>query len=397
MSDREPTYRVVAREPTATHAPGDVIADFENAKNIGYSSYLNDVGEAFVTINQDDPKALALRDWVDADAHINIYRDTDLMWGGWLGEMDETDTDFICYAHSYESTLFWLHTAWETEYVSSQINTIIQDLWNDGQAKSESMTQWMTDGTFEAPVTTSGGGTPINLALYKASYKRLLFAMQELVALSISDTTNRVIFEITPSGTFNLWKNKGLNLTDIRWSYGGGSIIGYRRYRVPADRRNVLLSVGSSPKDLVLRDEEGTPPAGEGRREEAIYLPWVRDADELDRIAKLRLVRAKRVDSELSLVMAPGTVIPARATNSSYELGDAVPVYIKNGVTDIDGLKLVTGQQVVVYRGKEHVRPLLQDTGASGSVAPPGLGMFPGGSSGGGSTSPVSGLGPPHY
>jgi hypothetical protein len=361
---RLPEYRVIARESGSLFAPGPVIAEFEQAKNIGYGEYLNDVGEAFFTLTQGDPKASLITDaLIEEGLHIEFRRDDDKVWGGWVGEVDENETDAIFYSYSYAAALFWLHTDWNQTWAGAQINTIASDLWDRAKTGlADSGLAWVTTGTIEAPVTTSGGGTPIVLPDYSANYKRILFALQELAGMATSDTTNRVVFEITPGGTFNFWKNLGITRTHKALDYGG-TVLGYQRIRTPMDRRNVLLGVGSAPHDIVLRKttEDSADRSTNSRREEALYYSWIRDEEEIDRVNRLRLSQALRTDNMLALSTRPGEIIPARSGNADYALGDYITVRIDNGITQLNEPKLITGQQVVWTRGVERVRPIVQD------------------------------------
>lgn len=360
-----PTYRVIVKKANASlYGPGTPLAEFENAKNLGHSEYINDVGEAFWTVTQGDPKLAAITDaLLNTGLHALIYRGEDLVWAGTIGEVDETETDVVFYAYSYEANLFWLHTAWNAEWYGKQINTVVDDSWTRMIGLGNSGVAWMSKGTIQTPVTTSGGSTPILLPRYTANYKRYLFLMQEMAGVGIGDTTNRVVFEITPSGVFNFWANRGTTRTDRMWEYGG-VVAGYNRIRAPADRRNIILGVGSSPNDIVLRDTEDDTADRliNTRREEAVYYSWVRDSGEIDRVTKLRLKRALRTDNLLSLSFYPGKVTPARATGADYAISDMVPVKIDNHLTVVNEAKLVVGQRVIVNRGQEIVRVLLQDS-----------------------------------
>jgi hypothetical protein len=160
------------------------------------------------------------------------------------------------------------------------------------------MLRWIDAGTIQAPVTTSGGSTPITLPNYEKFYGRVLFALQELAALSMSDTTNQVIFEIThdQAPVFNFWKNKGSDI-DVRLEWGGRYIKDYREYGIPADHRNELLGVGSDSRNVLFRrsDVNAADSTAVGRRVEPILYQWVRDATELERVNKRRLAMAVKV------------------------------------------------------------------------------------------------------
>lgn len=360
-----PEYRVVIRAHGTNFAPGDAVAVIANPKNLGYAEYVNDVGEAFVTLSQADPQLLAaLQGNVEDRYHMQILRGTDMVWAGWISETDETGNDVVIYAYNYVSGLFDLHTSWGQEWEAEQVDDIITDLWTRAKTTlSDSRMAWMTTGTIQTPVTTSGGAIAYVHALYRTYLKRILFAIQELVAASISDTTNTVVFEITPAGVFNLWKSYG-EATDTRWEWGDPRLIGYRRLRTPVDRRNVLIGVGTSPRDIELRttQTDSADMTARGRAEETIYLQWVRGQDELERVTKFRLKRARRQDQQLFLTFAPWSIEPFRSGSSrAYRLTDTVNVKIQNGITNIDQRLMVLGQQVVLHKGHEIVRPLMGD------------------------------------
>lgn len=358
-----PVYRAIFRLPNGTRGPGDVVAELENAKNVGHSEYANDVGEAFLTVSQGDSKLADLQPYLEGVLHMQILRDNTLVWSGWLGELDEEGDDVIIYGYSYVAGLFWYHTDWGQAWTGATMGTIITDAWNRAKTTlSDSMLNWVTTGTIETPVTTSGGSTAIVLPKYEANYKRILFVMQEMAGMAASDTTNRVIFEITPAGVFNFHKNKGASLTNVRLEYGA-IVSDYNRIRSPMDRRNVVYAVGSSPHDIVLRrtDEDAADRSANGRREESLFYSWVRDATELERVNKLRLGRALRTDNLLALSLKPNSIVPARASGQEYSIGDMVPVLIDNGITQLDDYMLITGQQVIWRRGVEKVRLIVQD------------------------------------
>lgn len=360
-----PEYRVILREADKANgfAPGDVICELENVKNLGWSEYANDVGEAFFTLTQEDPKTTQVGNVLDDLVHCQILRDGTLVWAGWLGDTDENETDVVFYAYSYVAALFWLHSDWDQEWAGDTIGDIVGDLMTRAKTGlSESALEWVTNGTIQDPVTESDGSTAITLPEYSINYKRILFALQELTAMAISDTTNKVLFEITPDGEFNLWKDRSISQTDELWEYGG-VVAGFNRIRSPLDSRNVILGVGSSPHDVVLRktNSKGLDMAARSRREEAVFYSWVRDEDEMIRINKHRLERGVQDDNHLMLSFTPGTVPPYRADDQVFRIGDMVPVKIDHGATQIDDEKLVTGQQVLLYRGMELVQAIIQD------------------------------------
>ena len=361
------TYSVVIRgfADTTDFGPGDVIAFVANPTNLAWTEYINLPGEAFFTLRQDDPLTTLLRDYIDIRPHMQIYRNGQIVWGGWLGETDETLDDVVFYGYSYLSGLYDLITAWDVSWTSANVSTIISDMWTRAHSTlAKSRMRWMTTGIIQSLWSSDAQDTVLTLALYKASYKRLLTGMAELAAFSISDTSNHVVFEITPTGTFNLWSDRDTARDSLQWSLGNGKVREFHRFRRPVDRRTVLYGVGLSPTDVLLNKSKTATTLynAMGRSEEPIAFSYVRDDDELSRVLLTRKKRASRVDTDLTLTFYRDLWVPFRANDSDYNLGDTVQIELNHGITNISDTKVVVGQQIIWYRQSENVKVLLGDT-----------------------------------
>lgn len=360
-------YRVqiFAFANTTTFGVGALVAELELAKYIGYADYLNDVPEAFFSLNQEDPKLASLMSYVGR-SHIRILRNDQIVWTGWLMDSDESEEDVIFYGYGYTAGLFWSVTDWNQTFIKQQIGQIVSALWTRAKSGlSQSTLGFVTTGTIEAPVTTTGGATPIQLELYTAYHKIILYAMRELAALSIANTGNTVVFEITHSATptFNLWKDRGAQKPNALLEYGN-QILRFRRQRSLVYRRNDLYVVGAAPHNLVLRSNPNDTADFNtwGRRMGSTFFSWARDETELSRAASRRLTLAKREDSDLRLSLKANSVVPPGASGSLFILGDEIPVRINKGVTQINGTYFqVVGHQTIAMRGVEVVHLLLQE------------------------------------
>lgn len=376
-----PDYRVLlyAADTDGDYGYDGLVHEFVNAKNIGYAYYLNDIGEAFFTLNQDDKDVVGLRPYFGT-GHIVIVRDGEAVWRGVLAELDATETDVICYAYGYEHILYhliskWNHT-WEDKAIAGASGRPVNDLWTRVTDIGNSQLQFASTGTIQAPVTTSDGSTAITLESYKLYYKRVLHAFKELTAIAYSDTTNVVYFELdygtnplSETLTFNFWKDNGTD-TDIRIAYPG-LITGFSDRYVPIYTRNDVWAVGSGARDQLYRSRQSQQTGDTGydnfgKRMEPIYFNWVRDQSELDRVTKRRLAKAKRKDIGLMVRLKPNAgLLPMRASGSGYELGDRMTVSISKGVTQINKLLFIEGEQVLWVNGMEYVQPLFQDRAGS--------------------------------
>jgi len=373
------------------HRPGALLCEFGHPKNIGWGRYLNDVPEAFFTINQDDPQISLLRGY-EGKAHVWIWRGDHLVWTGFFGlEVSATSQDAVFYCFGYEAAFYWLHTDWNQEWTNVSINLIVSELWSRARGLSNSNLAFVGTGIIESPVTTSGGSTTLTLPVYRVYHKRILFALQELAALAMSDTDNQVIFEIThaQSPNFNFFKGAGQVRSDLKMEWGGKYVRDFHYQTSPIHMRNFLYAVASDPHQLILRTDTGgysgplSPINGDrgsdgyGRREEALFFSWVRDQNELSRALNRRLSIAQQADTEIALDLFPNTLTPPGGRDAKFQLGDHLPIKIVRGITNINENRLIRGVRVIALQdGGEYVTLITQKRamfqyGATGRNMPP--------------------------
>lgn len=367
-----PRYRVIINDTGSNFGVGSTIAEFRDPWNIGWAKYLNDVPEAFFTVSQDDPAlSLITRGNDIGKAHVTIIRDDEAVWRGFMGEHEATERDVIFYNYGYVAHLYWLVSTWNMSWKNEEVGDIVSDLWT--RAKSgipDSPLAWVSTGTIQNPVTTSGGSTALELPSYKLYYKRILHTLKELTAVATSDTTNICYFEIDHStdptvhtNTFNFWKDRSaLSSIVLKWEH---NIAGFGDRYAPILTRNHLVGVGSGASNLIFRKNVSQAGGAHGytlfgRRQEPLYISWTRDERDLERVVKLRLAKALRSDTDLSVRMAPNSLDP-----TAVRLGNRFPVLIDRGITRIDKEMLMIGLQVYANRGSEVVRPIMLDRSGS--------------------------------
>lgn len=364
-------YRVILNTTGTNFGVGSTICELADPWNVGWAKYLNDVPEAFFTVSQDDPALKLLTRAKVGIAHVTILRDDKAVWRGFLGEHEATDRDVIFYCYGYVAHLYWLLSLWNMSWKEKEVGDIVSDLWT--RAKTgipDSPLAWVATGTIEDPVTTSGGSTKLELPSYKLYYKRILHTLKELTAVATSDTTNICYFEIdhsttptTHTSTFNFWKDRS-STSPIVLKYGHNVASFGDRY-APILTRNHLVGVGSGASNLIFRKVASQASGSHGytlfgRRQEPLYISWTRDERDLERVVKLRLARALRSDTDLSLRMVPNSLDP-----TDVRLGNRYPVHIDRGITQIDKDMLMIGLQVYANRGSEIVRPIMLDRSGS--------------------------------
>lgn len=369
VPEREPArYRVQVFQfaDSTDFGIGRMVADLANAKNIGWGDQANAVPGAFFTLNQDDAHALALAP-VLGRSHVRILRDDKVVWAGWLMESDETPDDIVYYAYGYLAGLYWALTDWKDTLTNQPVSAIVHSLWYRAQSGiTQSTLAWVPVGTVEGAQNGTDGSGEIVLQEYVTYYKRVLFAMQELAALGMSDTPNTVVFEVTHSETpqFNWYHNRGVRREDVRWSFGDGIIRSFRRNRMPVFTRTDVKSVGSLASQTLARSEVELSSAINtfGRRQEPMFLAWVRDQTELDRVTRLRFATAVREENDLTLRLFPNSVVPPGGKGAKFRVSDSIWIDIERGATVIRGFFRVVGFRVIVMGGEEHLNVDLQST-----------------------------------
>lgn len=377
------SYRVLVYNTDvagSTWGPTTVLAEFENPKNVGYASYLNDIGEAFWTVNQRDIK-VDLRAYLGI-GHVVIIRDvygaSDVVWRGIVCEIDANEEDVIFYAYGYEHLLYMYYTQWNKVWKNKQIagaaGRPVNDLWVQAQNRPDSLVKWITTGTLESPWTTNARDTYIVLNEYRVNFKKVLTCFRELVALAVSDTDNVVYMEIdyptSPldlSATFNFWRHRTADTTQYQITMPG-NCLGFNDRYVPFLTKNKLLGVGQGPRGQVYRFNVGAWTGGPyardvyGQRMEPLFLTWVRDRKELKRITRRRLKKAQRGNVDFYARMFPGSIAPWRSTEATHKLGDRIYVNIDHGITTLAQWMWYMGEQVVFIGGREYVQPIVEST-----------------------------------
>jgi len=386
---REYQVRIWDFDP-ANYAPRKVVAQLNWVKNIGYGGYLNDISECFFTVNQDDPMIAKIVDPTTTDGsglyrHVQILRDGATVWQGWLGNWDATATDVVFHAYGYISLLFLQVTKWNRNWQNTDLGKIIEELWDGASSATDSLLSWVTKGTIQNPVTTSGGSTAINMPQYRLYYQPVLNAIKALASLAVSDTTNVVQFYIgldpnpaSPTGcSFELRKNLTTHRTKIVLTYGDGLVRDFRERNLLAYQRNAVRAVASGPHGQLLRSEQNITSgflktSAVGVRAAPLFFSWVRNQADLDRAAKRRMRRASRAQVELTLRLYPDKFTPPTLADPELRgaddlaLGDTLDVAINRGITLISDSSyapekmMVSGFQTLFVGGHEYVNLMLQ-------------------------------------
>ena len=351
-------------------SPGEVIAFITNPTYLGWSEYVNEVGEAFFTMSQHDAKAMRLALYgnnqiLSIRPHMEVWRNNRRVWAGWVGEIDETENDVIVYGYSYLSGFYDLLTPWVDKQIDVTVASLVDGYFDQARDKDWSRVHWFTKGTIENPWTDDTQTLGITMPLYRTSYKRILVVFKELASYAISDTNNKVIFEVSPmTATFNFWRDRDSSNASMNTNFPFGMVRSYRRIRRPALRRSKLYGVGASPTAVLYNTTQNNGHhTTMGMSEEPILLSYVRSEDELQRTLKSRARRAGRVDSDFYMTFHTSSVQPYRSgDDEDFVLGQDVTSTLYRGASFTNReTKVIAGQQVIYHRMGENVRLLLTD------------------------------------
>lgn len=374
------SYRVLVYNAGSDFGPSTLRAEYSNPLNLAYGSYINDIGECFWTIPQDHEQVNVRTS--EGTGHVVVIRNEggneDVVWRGVLFEHDATDNDVVFYAYGYESLLHTLHSQWKKKWKNAQIagasGRPVNDMWNRAQGLTDSKVQWIDDGTLQSPYTTDAQDTNLTLNRYKVNWKPILTIMKELVAIATGETNNICYFIIDYpsdptdlSATFNFYRDRTSDDLKLRLEYPGLLLDWSDRF-TPVLFRNKTLGVGTGPRGQLYRYSKVYTNGPYGRNTfglaaQNLYLSWVRDRKELKRVVRRRTKLGLREDTNAWVRAYPDTIAPWRSSEATHELGDRIGVKIEKGVTQIDKMMMMAGEQVLWVNGREYVQPMLEDRG----------------------------------
>jgi len=196
--------------------------------NVTWQASLNFPGQAAFTMTRFDPK-LALFEYMKD--HIKVYRTsaagTVCVFSGKVIKPSKGPRDTIVFCWDYVSFLQRSRTGYKVLYPNKLIGTeIMQPEWALAKAAGTSPFAFVADGTFENPLGLDGT-TPIkvNSQFGMLDFDRL-FTFHALAEMSMANTSNTVVFEITRDvpHTFNFWKNRSTQQGTWALTYPGNLI-----------------------------------------------------------------------------------------------------------------------------------------------------------------------------
>ena len=222
---RDITYHAVVFDPSATGGPGADKCELDaDMLNLVWQQGLNFPGQAAFSLSRFNPK-LSLFNYMKD--HIKIWREDDFgvtpVFAGKLVRPSISAQDAVIYCWDYVAFLQRSRTGFRTLYPETTIDAIVSAEWALAKAADKSVVEFVTTGTIQQPLGLDGV-TPIktNNQFGVVDFDRL-YLFNSLAEISMANTSNTVVFEITRTEphTFNFWKNRSAQRTGFDMIFPG--------------------------------------------------------------------------------------------------------------------------------------------------------------------------------
>lgn len=326
MSDiRTTRFRVQIFGSNSSHGPspaGGIKAIIDDAKDIGVSSYANDVGEFYMTLPMGHPALPEIR---PLEYHYQVSRWSgsayDVVGSGLIEDYDATQDEVVVYGHDYMGLLQTSITASTTSYSSVSLGSVVSDQLTQAIAESNSRLAFTSVGTIDATTAT---------ATLITAYEERLHFIQQIGELSMSDRSVRTLLRI-PRETPWEWtftENYGQDRDRIRLEYGGlvsdfRYAPGFRSYAT----RIRAIGIKREGATVLYSDQSYANETTYGRLVRPAVFNDITDQTALDRKTKRAARRAGTPEKSVQLVVRTGSIAPF----NGFEIGDSVRVLIERG------------------------------------------------------------------
>jgi len=322
--------------------------------NVVWQQALNYPGQAALSFNRFNPK---LADFDYMKDHIKIFREDDkglkTVFAGKIVKPQEGTRDSIVYCWDYVAFLQRSRTGYRVLYPEVTIKAVVDAEWALAKAAGTSLFEFVTTGTTQAPLGLDGvTEMKTNSQFGVVDFDRLylFFALAEL---SMANTSNTVVFEITRDTphTFNFWKNRSSVRTNYAFTYPG-NLIDYDLQdghdQIVNDIATVILDTTTGAQTEYSLIDTGSV-AAYRRLQSATSIKTLyglnsgtTESDQ-QKAALARLITLSAVPGSLyTLFPRQGEVTPF----DGWELGDTMRLVIQNPSRtgdSLDAYKRVTG------------------------------------------------------
>lgn len=339
--------------------------EFNNAVDIAWEWYENEVGRCRFAIAWNDLKLNDTSIESDSFNEIRIYRDGVLVWQGFVAYIVDGVNETTVYGLTFLETLKWYGVGYNVTYDNKWIGAqIIDPIYDDILLRTNDfLGARLTKGTIQN-TTVTGTGTP--KAITRTTYNESFFSLlKEMVAISRSDSPappwkQDTVFEITfdeNTPTFNFWKDVGADQADVIYELDS-EIVGFALHYDFRSIFNDITGYGieDGPKILTSNQVDTTSRTAYYLREFYPYFGSVTSQDETDESVKNTLKVLKDPAKVMTIELAAGLV-----PFDGYSMGDNINVRIDRGRVSVDEFFRVIGMEVSLSpTGVEKTIPLLE-------------------------------------
>ena len=338
--------------------------EFEQRTGLQWERFENMPGRCKFNIPYNDSKLSNISD-DEQFIQIFIYRDTTLVWQGFVAYIEDSEKQSVIYGLGLLECLKWYRVGYDTEYSGKKIGTeIISPIWDLIDARSGAILgDKITKGTIQDPYDT---GTSTEKTIDRTVFDEDFFTLcQEMIYLSRADSPSGTwvqnsVMEVTLSKTaptFNFTRNVGADKPRVVMELDS-EISGFTQTKDFRFIKNDIkgLAVAEGPEVLDQTATDATSRTNYYLREVSKVFPRATSQSELDEAVKDELAEVKDPKRNFYLTFS-SDITPF----DGYSMGDNVKVRIDRGRIDVDTYFRVVGMEVTVTdSGVELARPILQ-------------------------------------
>lgn len=219
MSLRHVPYHVLLYSPDGSRGPGAALAELDPwVLNLAWSQTLNMSGQAVFTLSR---KAPVLDLIAPMRTHVKVFRQDSggtvrTVFAGRVSKADRGNSDAVVSCVDYAGFLARSRTAYDLKYAQKLIGTeVVAPEWSSARGVADSPLAFVATGTIEDPLGDDGLTAMKTNAEFGVSLFDRLFTFYNLAELSMANTDNSVVWEVTREAphTFNFWRNRSANRT----------------------------------------------------------------------------------------------------------------------------------------------------------------------------------------
>jgi len=354
-------YCVEIFDSDASWGPNVKLAEFYDARNLGWSRYDRLAGKAFLTLPQTSPYVSLIQ---GLKTHMRVTRvaaSNTEVFNGLIVDFDSTGDDVVFDVLDYTGLLGSSRCGYKTMYATANLGSgVVSPEWLLAKNSTGSRLGFITTGTIADPVG-SDGSTPIKTnATFGVMDQMRLQLMYDLSEMGRANTTNHVTYEVTRTYpfTFNFWGTRGSasalplvlggTVSDYRY------LPGWSRYK--NDVATVGTTVGGGATEIIKNDAAAITALGLWQDVGTIKTVMgingaATETDQQVAATGRMLIRLMQTHSAVALRLVLGGIEPF----IGWDINDTMPVEVVNGIDSLTGVMRVLGARCIYDEGGEQL------------------------------------------